>query len=236
MNFGMDILNQNMVIKLYYTDTDSFVIEVKTEDLYTDISADVKKWYDTSNYDKDDNRPLPIGKNKKVSGLFKHELGGKIMTEFCAIRAKTYAFAVDDGKKNKENKKAKGAKKCVIKNELMLQDYKNSLFNDEVTRKSQLRFKSDHHNVYTEKINKIALSSNDDKRIQTFDKISTYPYGTSVFKVCENEMKNVCNAKETLEKNDDLCVTSSIFLNYVKRKYAMEMKRHVKLPKKRFKI
>ena len=87
------------------------------------------------------------------------------MTDFCAIRAKTYAFAVDGGKKIKENKKAKGTKKCVIKNGLMLQDYKNSLFNDEVIRKSQLRFKSNCHNVYTEKINKIVLSSNDDKRI-----------------------------------------------------------------------
>ena len=84
-------------------------------------------------------------------------------------------------KKLKENKKAKGPK-CVIENELMLQDYKNSLFNDKVIQKSQLRFKSDCHDVYTEKINKIALSSNDDKRIQTFDKITTYPYGT----VCES--------------------------------------------------
>ena len=107
-------------IKLCYTDTDSFVIEVKTEDSYADLSDDVKKWYDTSNYDKNYNRPLPIGMNKKVPGLFKDELGGKIMTDFCAIRAKTYAFAVDGGKKIKENKKAKGTKKCVIKNELML--------------------------------------------------------------------------------------------------------------------
>ena len=131
-------------------------------------------------------------------------------------------------KKLKKIKKAKGTKKRVIKNELMLQDYKNSLFNDEVIRKSQLRFKSDCHDVYTEKINKIALSSNDDKRIQTFDKISTYPYGTSVFKVCENEIKNLCNAIETLGKNDELSVTSSIFLDYMKRKYTMEMKRYVK--------
>ena len=67
------------------------------------------------------------------------------MTEFCAIRVKTYAFAIGDGKKIKENKKAKGIKKCVIKNELMLQDYKNSLFNDEVIQKPQLRFKNDCH-------------------------------------------------------------------------------------------
>ena len=127
-------------------------------------------------------------------------------------------------KKIKENKKYKETKKCIIKNELMLQDHKNSLFNDEVIQKSQLTFKSDSHDVYTEKINKIVLSSNDDKRIQTFDKITTYPYETSVFKVCENKMKNVCNAKETLEKRNDLYVTPSIFLNYIKRKCAMEMK------------
>ena len=113
------------------------------------MKNDVEKWYDTSNYGKDDNRPLSIGMNKKVPGLFKDKLGGKIMTEFCAIRAKTYAFAVVDGKKIKENKNAKGTKKCVIKNELMLQDYKNSLFKDEIIRKSQLRFKSDCHDVYT---------------------------------------------------------------------------------------
>ena len=107
----------------------------------------------------------------------------------------------------------------------MLQDYKNSLFNDEVIRKSQLIFKSAHHDVYTEKINEIARSSNDDKRIQPFDKITTYPCGTSVFKICENEMKNICNAKETFGKiNDESYVTCNIFLNYMKRKCTMEMK------------
>ena len=62
------------------------------------------------------------------------------------------------------------------------------MFNNKIILKSQQRFKSDYHNVYTEKINKIALSSNDDKRLQTFDKITTYPYGTNAFKVCESEM------------------------------------------------
>ena len=83
------------------------MIEVKTEGIYANISADAKIWNDISNCDKDDNRPLPIGVNKIVPGLFKDELGGTIMTEFCAIRVKTYAFAVDDGKKIKENKKLK---------------------------------------------------------------------------------------------------------------------------------
>ena len=65
------------------------------------------------------------------------------------------------------------------------------MFNNKVILKSQKRFKSDHHNVYTEEINKIALSSNDDKRLQTSDRIKTYPYGTNAFKVCEKEMLEV---------------------------------------------
>ena len=70
----------------------------------------------------------------------------------------------------------------------MFETYKDSLFNDKVIIKSQQRFTSYNHKVYTEEVNKIALSSNDDKRIQTFDKVTTYPYGTNVFKVYENEM------------------------------------------------
>ena len=77
--------------KLCYTDTDSFIIYIKTEDFFEDISNDVKKWFDTSNYGKNDKRPLPVGKSKKVSGLLKDELGGKIIGELVALRAKTYA-------------------------------------------------------------------------------------------------------------------------------------------------
>ena len=126
--------------------------------------------------------------------MFKDELGGKIMTEFCALRAKAYSFLIDDFsdddyEKNKiTNKKAKRTKKSVKKRELMFENYKDSLFNDKIILRSQQRFRSDHHRVYTEEVNKIALSSNDDKRIQTFDKVTTFPYGTNVFKVCESEM------------------------------------------------
>ena len=94
--------------KLCYMDTDSFIIHIITEDFFEDISNDVEKWFDTSNYDKNDKRPLPIGKNKKVPGLFKDELGGKIIIEVVAIRPKTYAYLTDDGIKHK---KAKGTKK-----------------------------------------------------------------------------------------------------------------------------
>ena len=96
------------------------------------------------------------------------------MKEFVALRAKTYAYLMDD---DKEHKKTKETKKCVIKRDLMLKNYKDCLFNDKIILKSQQRFKNDHHNICTEQINKIALSSHDDERLQTFDKITTYPYG-----------------------------------------------------------
>ena len=145
--------------ELCYMDTGSFAIHIKTEDFYEDIANDVEEWFDTSNYD--DNGLLPTGKNKKVIGLFKDELGGKIMKEFVGLKVKTYVYLMDD---DTEHKKAKGTKKCVIKRGLMFKNYKDCQSNDEIILKSQQRFKSDHHNVYTEQINKIALSSNDDKR------------------------------------------------------------------------
>ena len=128
---------------------------------------------------------LPIGKNKKAIGLFKDELGGKIMTEVVALRAKAWAYIMDDGS---EHKIAGGTKKCVMKRRIVFKNYTDCLFNEKTILKSQQRFKSDCHNVYTEEINKIALNSNDDKRLLTFDKITTYPYGTNAFKVCKSEM------------------------------------------------
>ena len=90
----------------------------------------------------------------------KDELGGKIMTEFAALRPRTYSYLMDYGNSDKN---AKGAKKCVIKRRLKFNDYKDCLLNNEIMLKSQQRFKNEAHNVYTEKVNKIALSSNDDK-------------------------------------------------------------------------
>ena len=111
--------------KLYFTDTDSFIIYIKIEDFFEDISNDVKKWFDTSNYDKNDKIPLPIGKNKKVPDLSKDELGGKIITEFVALREKAYSYLDDDGKEHK-----KSTKRCVIKQNLMFQNSKDCLLNN----------------------------------------------------------------------------------------------------------
>ena len=119
-------------------------------------------------------------------GLMKAELGGKIMTEYAALRLKTYSYLMDDGN---SDKKVERTKKCVIKWALTFNDYKNCLLNNKMILKSQQRFKSEAHNVYTERINKIALSSNDDKRLQTFNRITSYPYDTSVGKVCKAEYK-----------------------------------------------
>ena len=85
-------------------------------------------------------------------------------------------------------KKAKGTKKWIVKREITFKNYLNSLFNDEIIIKSQQRFRSVHNSVYTEEVNKVALSSNNDKKIQTFDKVTSFPYGTNVFKVFESEM------------------------------------------------
>ena len=104
--------------------------------------------------------------------MFKDELGGKIMKEFSALRAETYTYLIGDGS---ENKKAKGIKRCVVKRRRIFENYKNSLFNNKTIMRSQLRFTIDHHNMYTEEVNKVALNSNDNKRLQTFDRITTYP-------------------------------------------------------------
>ena len=165
------------------TDTDSFIIHIRNEDFYEHIADDVEKRFNTSNYEF--NRPLPTEKNKKVIGLMKNVLEGKIMTKFVVFRPKTYSYLMDDGN---SNKKAKRTKKCAIKRILKFNRYEYCLFNKKPLLLLQERFLSEAHCVYTEEINKIALSSNDDKRLQIFDNITSYPYGTNAFKVCKTEL------------------------------------------------
>ena len=159
-------------LKLCYMDTDSLVCDIKTEDFYEDIADDVPARVNTSGYCP--NQPLSVGLNKKVIGLMKDELGGKIMTEFVAMRPKLYSYEKLGGL---EDKKCKGLKKCIVKKTLTFEDYKTCLFSDSTEYRSQLMFRSAKHEVHTIKVNKVALNRDDDKRISRKDGISTFARG-----------------------------------------------------------
>ena len=96
------------------------------------------------------------------------------MTKFVGLHSRAYAYLIDDFEEIKKNK---GVKMCVVETELKFKYYKDCLFNNNVILKSHQRFKRQLHNVYTEEVNKIALSRNDDKRVWTSNKITSYPYG-----------------------------------------------------------
>ena len=214
--YGYLIPKYDCKIKLCYMGTDSFIIYVETEDFYKYISNHVNKWFDTSNYSKDINRPSEKGKNKKVIGRFKDELGGLVISKFCAHRAKSYAFLIGNvtdyhyKKRGIINKKAKGTKKCVIKNKITFNDSVNVLFSGINLLRSQYSFRSRFHEIYTEKINKIALSSNDDKKIQCIDKITTYPYGycdnSVIIEIINDNIENTNDTSFIIENTDNTLV------------------------------
>ena len=130
--FWYDYLKPKYVknASLCYMDTDSLIVHVKTNHIYKDIAEDVETIFDTSNFEID--RPLPKGKNKKVIGLMKDDLGGQITKEFVGLRAKTYSYLKD---KNDEDEKAKETKNCVIKRKPKFQGYKNFLEAAQIERK-----------------------------------------------------------------------------------------------------
>ena len=160
--------------KLLFTDTDSLFYEIQTEDFYKDISEDVKNRFDTSDYPENHPSGIPTGINKKVLGMFKDETAGKIIKEFVGLRSKLYSFIMEEGK---ENKRCKGVKKQVVENNISHEDYKTCLKTgkDKLTRQDILR--SYEHEVYTEEVNKIALSAEDDKRYILKDGIHTLAWG-----------------------------------------------------------
>ena len=160
--------------KLLFTDTDFLCYETKNYDFFKDVSQDVEQKFDTSNYPKDHKSGIPTGKNKKVIGMMKDEAGGKIIEEFAGLRAKLYSYKMYEGK---EEKKYKGIKKNVIKNKITQEDYKNCLFQAKIKLTKMNVICSRAHNIYTEKINKVALSCEDDKRIILKDKIHTLALG-----------------------------------------------------------
>ena len=148
-------------------DTDSIVYEVETEAFYRDIAEDVERKFDS----KDEKRPLPMVKNKKVIGLMKDELGGKIMIEFVSLRAKIYAYRKID--KKVEEKDCEGTKKCVVAEGLTFDDYKTCLFDGETVYREKMLFENKKHEAYTVNKHKIALNRDDDKWLVQADEITT---------------------------------------------------------------
>lgn len=160
-------------ICLNYMDTDSFVYDIKTYDLYKDILDDIILQFDTSAYPKDNVFNIPL-LNKKVLGMMKDECNGKIIKEFIGLRAKMYSIKIDE--EEKEIKKIKGVKKCVT-NRLTINDFRKCLFEKKMYYDSMYVFRSKIHEIYTQHISKLALSYLDDKRFIRDNSINTYAWG-----------------------------------------------------------
>ena len=169
--------------KLLFTDTDSFLYEIQTEDFYKDISGDVKDRFDTSDYLENHPSGIPTGINKKVLGMFKDEVAGKNIKEFVGLRAKLYSFKTEEGK---ENKKCKGIKKAVVAKSIRHENYKTCLQTGKEQLRRQTIIRSYEHNLYLEEVNKIALSAADDKRYLLKDSFDTLAWGHYKIKDLEN--------------------------------------------------
>ena len=167
--------------KLLFTDTDSLMYEIQTEDFHKDIAGDVKNRFDTSDYPENHPSGIPTGINKKVLGMFKDETAGKIIKEFVGLRAKLYSFIKDEGE---ETKKCKGIKKQVVESSITHEDYKTCLITGKAQYRKQNILRSYNHEVYTEEVNKNALGAEDDKRYILKDGIHTLAWWH--YKIKEN--------------------------------------------------
>ena len=156
--------------ELLFTDTDSLMYQIQTEDFYKDISADIKTKFDTSDYPKDHPSGILTGENKKVIGMFKDEVAGKQITHFIGLRPKLYSFKIEEGK---NVKKCKGIKKSVVSKGITFEHYFDCLFTGEKQMRSMKIIQSKNHDIYSKEVNKIALSSEDNKRRILEDKIHT---------------------------------------------------------------
>ena len=169
--------------KLLFTDTDSFLYEIQTEDFYKDISGDVKDKFDTSNYPENHPSGIPAGINNKVVGMFKDEEAGDNMVEFVGLRAKLYSCKMEDGA---EKKRCKGIKKVVVAKSIRHANYKTCLQTGKVQYRTQNILRSYEHEIYFEEVNKIALSAEDDKRYLLKDSFDTLAWGHYKIKYLEN--------------------------------------------------
>ena len=159
--------------ELLFTDTDSLMFQIKTEDFYKDISSDVMDKFDTSDYPPNHKSGIPTGINKKVIGMFKDEVAGKQITHFVGLRPKLYSYKVEG---EKELKKCKGIKKNVVKKKIDFDDYVKCLFSGEKEMRSMKIIRSEKHDIYSKEVNKIALSNEDDKRKVLKDAVHTLAF------------------------------------------------------------
>ena len=156
-------------VHLLYTDTDSFILHFRTDDIYDDIKK-TSCHYDTSNYPAD--HPAFSNTNKKVVGKFKDELGGKLLTEFVGLRSKMYSYAGEEC-----GKRAKGVKKSVLKKAIVHEDYRTCLFSSLVHTRDMPGLRSHAHRVYGETVRKVALAPLDTKRYILQDGVNTLAFG-----------------------------------------------------------
>ena len=156
-------------VRLLYTDTDSVIIHVRTDDLYEDMKKNMDL-YDTSNFPED--HPSYCTTNKKVVGKFKDELGGKIMTEFVGLRPKMYSYHGEES-----GKRAKGVKKSVLKKTITHDDYRACLCEQKIFQRNMTGLRSYDHQIYGETVRKVALSPLDTKRYILQDGKTTLAFG-----------------------------------------------------------
>ena len=155
---------------LLFTDTDSLMYQIQTEDFYKDISNDVETKFDTSDYPQSHPSGIPTGLNKKVIGMFKDEVAGKQISHFIGLRPKLYSFKIEEGK---NIKKCKGIKKSVVSKGITFEHYFDCLFTGDKQMRSMKIIQSRYHDIYSKEVNKIALSCEDDKRLVQINKVDT---------------------------------------------------------------
>ena len=156
--------------ELLFTDTDSLMYHIHTDDFYKDISRDIKKKFDTSDYSPNHESGILTGVNKKVIGMFKDEVAGKQITCFVGLRPKLYSFRIEE---DKEVRKCKGIKKNVVKKKLDFDDYVQCLFSGKKEMRKMNIIRSENHDIYSKEVNKVALSNEDDKRKVILGEVKT---------------------------------------------------------------
>ena len=176
--------------KLCFTDTDSLLYRIETEDLFEDIAGDVAERFDTSEFASDHEKVVDgtiVRMNKKVPGLMKDETCGKQIIDFVGLRPKCYSLKVDEGG---GTKKCKGVKKSVVKKRMAHEDWVRCVEDQKPQMQEMVCIRSQKHSVSTVVVNKIALSANDDKRKLMCDGVSTQALGyKGEVRECEKEVK-----------------------------------------------